>query len=84
VAAAQLGGASVTVRTDPAVPLQGGVAWLVVRPSAEEAGDSVTAVEGEAAGEMLHFVRGREGLVALVAAPLVPMLRRSRARRAVR
>jgi murein DD-endopeptidase MepM/ murein hydrolase activator NlpD len=68
-AASQIAGPSVVVRTDPAVPMQGGVAWLVVRP-AEQGGDSVTAVEGAAAGEPLHFLRRGEGLVALVAAPL--------------
>jgi len=54
----------------PRAPLQGSLVRVVVRvPSA--AGDSVTAVSGELAGEPLHFERFADGFQALGAVPFV-------------
>ena len=50
----------------PRVPLQGSLVRVVVRPPA---GDSVTAVSGELAGEPLHFERFADGFGALGAVP---------------
>ena len=50
----------------PRVPLQGSLVRVVVRPPA---GDSVTAVSGELAGEPLHFERLADGFGALGAVP---------------
>lgn len=52
-AAAQTKPAAVTVRTVPAVPVRGTLALVVVR--ARDSTSKVTAVDGEAAGEPLHF-----------------------------
>ena len=50
----------------PRLPLQGSLVRLVVPPPA---GDSVTAVSGELAGEPLHFERFADGFQALGAVP---------------
>jgi murein DD-endopeptidase MepM/ murein hydrolase activator NlpD len=50
----------------PRLPLQGSLVRVVVRPPA---GDSVTAVSGELAGEPLHFERFADGFGALGAVP---------------
>ena len=50
----------------PRAPLQGSLVRVVVRPSA---GDGVTAVSGELAGEPLHFERFADGFQALGAVP---------------
>jgi len=50
----------------PRLPLQGSLVRLLVRPPA---GDSVTAVSGELAGEPLHFERLPDGFEALGAVP---------------
>src|SRR2546426_1524288 len=50
----------------PRSPLQGSLVRVVVRPSA---GDSVTAVHGDLAGEPLHFERFADGFQALGAVP---------------
>ena len=61
--------AVVAVRTDPSVPPKGSVAWLTV--GAADAADSlVTGIDGEAAGEPLHFSPAGGAHRALVAAPL--------------
>ncbi|HEU5040811.1 MAG TPA: M23 family metallopeptidase, partial [Gemmatimonadales bacterium] len=67
---AQSQGVTVMIRTEPAVPVQGAVAWLVVRSPADATDDSLIAVEGEAAGEPLHFAREGDELTALVGVPL--------------
>jgi len=51
----------------PRVPLEGSVVLLELRPSA---GDSVTTVRGDLAGEPLHFERDTDGWRALGAVPL--------------
>jgi len=48
----------------PRSPLQGSLVRVVVRPP-PAAGDSVTAVHGELAGEPLHFERSADGFRAL-------------------
>jgi murein DD-endopeptidase MepM/ murein hydrolase activator NlpD len=50
----------------PRVPLQGSLVRVVVHPFA---GDSVTAMHGELAGEPLHFERFADGFQALGAVP---------------
>jgi murein DD-endopeptidase MepM/ murein hydrolase activator NlpD len=51
----------------PRLPLQGSLVLMTVRPAA---GDSVTAVRGELAGEPLHFESVADGFQALGAVPL--------------
>jgi len=53
----------------PRVPLEGSVLLLDLHP---RAGDSVTAVRGELAGEPLHFEPVGDGFRALAAVPLGP------------
>lgn len=60
---------SASVRLVPARPLQGAMAWLEVLPG-PHAADSLTAVEGDAAGEPLHFRRVGAGYRALLGVPL--------------
>ena len=52
----------------PRAPLQGSLVRVVVRPPTA-AGESVTAVHGELAGEPLHFERFADGFRALGAVP---------------
>lgn len=52
-AGAQTGHAGVTLRAVPAVPVHGTVVRLVVRST--DSADALLGVEGEAAGEPLHF-----------------------------
>ena len=50
----------------PRLPVEGSLVRVLVRPSA---GDSVTTVAGELAGEPLHFERSADGFQALGAVP---------------
>jgi len=52
----------------PRAPLQGSLVRVVVRPPTA-AGESVTAVHGELAGEPLHFERFADGFRTLGAVP---------------
>ena len=70
VGAAQQPAASVTIRVLPANPLKGSAAWLLVAPDPVAPGDSLVSLEGEAAGEPLHFARARDGMATLLGAPL--------------
>jgi murein DD-endopeptidase MepM/ murein hydrolase activator NlpD len=67
VAAAQSVEGLPLVAWRPRLPQQGSLVLLTVRPSA---GDSVTAVHGELAGEPLHFERAGDGFRALGGLPL--------------
>ena len=62
--------ATVTVRPAPAVPLAGTVAWVAVEPESLPAGEALLGVEGESAGEPLHFAPAGRGFAALVGVPL--------------
>ncbi|HEX6104830.1 MAG TPA: M23 family metallopeptidase [Gemmatimonadales bacterium] len=67
--AAQAPRHAVTVSAEPAVPLKGSVAWLRVEP--EPSADApLRAVDGEAAGEPLHFTPDEGGFAALIGVPL--------------
>jgi murein DD-endopeptidase MepM/ murein hydrolase activator NlpD len=70
-AQAQFAAPSAIVRTDPAAPARGSVAWLEVAddPSRNDL-SPITGVEGEAAGEPLHFDQGERGWAALFGIPL--------------
>lgn len=71
IAAAQLAAAAAVVRTTPATPARGSVAWLEVGDDRSRNDQApLTAVEGEAAGEPLHFERVEGGFVALLGIPL--------------
>jgi len=67
VAAAQFAAPSAVVRTTPEPPARGSVVWLRVEddPSRNDQ-DRLTAVEGEAEGEALHFEPAERGFVALL------------------
>ncbi len=60
---------AVTVRPRPAPPVKGGVAWITVTDSTAP-GDTLLGVEGEAAGEPLHFEPVADGFAALAGVPL--------------
>ncbi len=68
--AARAQDAGVTVRTRPAVPLRGSVAWLVVEPAAAAVEDTIMRVEAESAGEPLHFAPAGVGFAAVLGIPL--------------
>ena len=69
--ATQFAAASAVVRSMPAVPARGSVAWLEVEADpARNDQPRLIGVEGEAAGEPLHFERGQDGFVALLGLPL--------------
>ena len=60
------------VRTTPSAPARGSAAWIrVADDPARNDLARITAVEGEAAGEPLHFELGEPGYVALFGVPLV-------------
>jgi peptidase M23-like protein len=68
---AQFAAPSAVVQTTPATPARGSVAWLEVEDDRSRNDQSpLTAVEGEAAGEPLHFERVERGFVALLGIPL--------------
>ena len=68
---AQFAAPSAVVQTTPATPARGSVAWLVVEDDRSRNDQSpLTAVEGEAAGEPLHFERVEASFVALLGIPL--------------
>jgi hypothetical protein len=68
---AQFAAPSAVVRTTPATPARGSVAWLEVENDWSRNDQMpLTAVEGEAAGEPLHFERIDRGFVALLGIPL--------------
>jgi murein DD-endopeptidase MepM/ murein hydrolase activator NlpD len=68
---AQFAAPSAVVQTSPATPARGSVAWLEVEDDRSRNDQSpLTAVEGEAAGEPLHFERVERGFVALLGIPL--------------
>jgi murein DD-endopeptidase MepM/ murein hydrolase activator NlpD len=68
---AQFAAPSAVVRTTPAAPARGSLAWLEVTDDwSRNDQPPLTAVEGEAAGEPLHFERLDRGFVALLGIPL--------------
>jgi Peptidase family M23 len=68
---AQFAAPSAVVRTAPATPARGAVAWLEVEDDRSRNDQTpLTAVEGEAAGEPLHFERVERGFAALLGIPL--------------
>jgi hypothetical protein len=68
---AQFAAPSAVVRTAPAMPARGSVAWLEVEDDpARNDLSPLMAVEGEAAGEPLHFERAERGFVALFGIPV--------------
>jgi murein DD-endopeptidase MepM/ murein hydrolase activator NlpD len=68
---AQFAAPSAVVRTTPVTPARGSVVWLTVEDDRSRNDQSpLTAVEGEAAGEPLHFERVDRGFVALLGIPL--------------
>ncbi len=68
---AQFAAPSAVVQTTPATPARGSVAWLEVEDDRSRNDQSpLTAVEGEAAGEPLHFEKVERGFVALLGIPL--------------
>ena len=70
-ASAQFAAPSAVVRTTPATPARGSVAWLQVEDDRSRNDQPwLTAVAGEAAGEPLHFEQVERGFVALVGIPL--------------
>ena len=71
VVRAQFAAPSAVVRTTPATPARGSIAWLKVEDDwSRNDQPPLTAVEGEAAGEPLHFERIDRGFVALLGIPL--------------
>ncbi|HEY9506439.1 MAG TPA: M23 family metallopeptidase, partial [Gemmatimonadales bacterium] len=70
-AQAQFAAPSVVVRTSPETPARGSVAWLEVQDDwSRNDQPALTAGEGEAAGEPLHFERRERGYAALFGVPL--------------
>ncbi len=68
---AQFAAPSGVVRTDPATPARGSVAWLEVEDDRSRNDQPrLTAVEGEAAGEPLHFEPSDRGFAALLGIPV--------------
>jgi hypothetical protein len=68
---AQFAAPSALVRTTPAMPARGSVAWLLVEDDPTRNDQSgLTDVGGEAAGEPLHFERAAGGFTALLGIPL--------------
>lgn len=71
-AVAQFAAPSEVVRTTPGTPARGSAAWIEVADDPTRTDLArITAVEGEAAGEPLHFEAGERGYVALLGVPLV-------------
>ena len=69
-AGAQTDAPPLTLRFAPADPPRGSAAWLVVLPDSTRSNDSLVSIDGEAAGEPLHFSRAGRALIALVGVPL--------------
>ena len=71
-AAPQFAAPSAVVRTTPATPARGSAAWIEVSddPARNDLA-RLTAVQGETAGEPLHFELAERGYVALFGVPLV-------------
>jgi murein DD-endopeptidase MepM/ murein hydrolase activator NlpD len=61
---------AVTIRPRPALPLRGAVTWIEVEPERSTEGRALRAVEGDAAGEPLHFSPEGRGFAALAGVPL--------------
>jgi Peptidase family M23 len=71
MARAQFAAPSAVVRATPAMPARGSVAWLEVQDDwSRNDQPALTGVEGEAAGEPLHFERVERGFAALLGIPL--------------
>jgi hypothetical protein len=71
IATAQFAAPSAVVRTIPATPARGSVAWLEIEDDWSRNDQTpLSAVEGEAAGEPLHFERVEGSFVALLGIPL--------------
>jgi len=71
IATAQFAAPSAVVRTTPATPARGSVAWLRVEDDWTRNDQArLTAVEGEAEGEPLHFEPVDRGFAALLGIPL--------------
>jgi len=70
-ASAQFAAPSAVVRTTPAMPARGTVAWLEVEDDWSRNDQArLTAVGGRAAGEPLHFEPTERGFIALLGIPL--------------
>jgi hypothetical protein len=70
-AGAQFAAPSAVIRTTPATPARGSVVWLLVEDDwARNDQPPLTEVEGEVAGEPLHFEPAERGFVALLGVPL--------------
>ncbi len=70
-AAAQFAAPSTVIRTLPATPARGSAVWLQVHDDWSRSDQPrLTAVEGEAAGEPLHFEATERGFVALLGVPV--------------
>ena len=71
IATAQFAAPSAVVRTSPETPARGSAVWLTVEndPSRNDQ-DRITAVEGEAAEEPLHFEPVERGFTALLGVPV--------------
>ncbi|HUF35863.1 MAG TPA: M23 family metallopeptidase [Gemmatimonadales bacterium] len=67
---AQAPASAITLRPIPPLPLKGTVAWLAVDPAPTAPGDTLLGVEGEGAGEPLHFAPTALGYAALLGVPL--------------
>ncbi len=71
IAGAQFAAPSAVVRTAPAVPARGSVVWLEVEDDQSRNDQArLTGVEGDAAGEPLHFEAAERGFIALLGIPL--------------
>lgn len=71
VAAAQFAAPSVVLRTTPETPARGSAVWLRVEDDWSRNDQSrLTSVEGEAAGEPLHFESAERGFTALLGVPV--------------
>ena len=69
--AAQFAAPSAVVRTRPSMPAKGAAVWLEVHDDwSRNDQPRLTAVEGEAAGEPLHFEAADRGFVALLGVPV--------------
>ena len=70
-ASAQFAAPSAVVRTRPAAPARGSAVWLEVQDDwSRNDQPRLTAVEGDAAGEPLHFEPAERGFVALLGVPV--------------
>ncbi len=71
IATAQFTAPSFVLRTTPATPARGSVAWLRIEDDwSRNDQPRLSAVEGEAGGEPLHFEAVDRGFVALLGIPL--------------